>query len=98
MCEKTSTAVQATVNVGTSSTQLVGPNRHRKALIIQAPQTNRITLSLVNPAAADVGIVLYASDPPFILDSERVGAACRQPWYAISDTAAQDVTFIEVTN
>lgn len=66
-------AAIATPNVGTSDSPLLPANRQRVGLIISAPATNRITISLKGPAVLDKGITLYPSLHPLILSPNDFG-------------------------
>lgn len=83
------------VAVDVTEGALVPQNELRRALIINAPLTNRITLSWAGAAVADQGIVLYPGQWPLVLTRHEHGAMVSQAMRAISDTALQTVTFAE---
>lgn len=86
-----------TVTVGTTSGLFLSGNPNRIALTIIAPNTTRITLSPVNPVVLGSGLTLYAADPPWTIKlAEHAGLLFGALW-AISDTGAQPVTYIETT-
>ena len=84
------------VNIGTTPTMFVGDSLQRTALLISAPSATRITLS-EDPNVTDLnGIVLYANTNPLILDIKSVGNIVTRRLYAVSQTNAQVVGFVEV--
>lgn len=90
------TSSQQTVSVGTSSGSLTLAAPNRVAIIIGAPPTNRFTLSLQTTAVLDQGITLYPTQEPLILTVEEHGDLVTRAWTAISATASQSVSVIEV--
>jgi hypothetical protein len=88
---------QVIVSVATSDGAFVPYAPDRTSLIVQAPLTNRITLSFADPAVADQGIVLYPQGTPLVLDVQHHGALVHGPIRAISDTAAQTVAWWETS-
>jgi hypothetical protein len=89
-------SVQTTVTVATSSTNLVRPNPRRIALAFNAPPTNRYTISLELTALLDQGITMYPTNNPFVLTVLEHGDWVRRGWAAISATASQSITIIEL--
>ena len=79
-----------------NSTQILGPNVKRRAVIINAPPVNRVTISLTNSAVLDQGITLYPGGQPFQITTGNVGRALEGPISAISAVAPQNVTIIDV--
>jgi hypothetical protein len=61
-----------------------------------APNTNRFTLSLASTAVIDQGITLYAGGTTLVLTVAEHGDLVTRAWNAISATASQNVTVIEV--
>ena len=84
------------VSVGLTSTQLVGPNLKRFALLIGAPLTNRVTLSFGGPAVLDQGITLYPLGQPLLLLFDYLGDALHEDVFAITTAGAQTVGFVDV--
>lgn len=64
---------QRSVSVGTTSTVLLGGNPRRWALLIGAPNANRISLDFQRAAVLDQGITLYPSGPPLLLTHADFG-------------------------
>jgi hypothetical protein len=83
-------------SVGTGSTLLLGGNMLRWAILIAAPNTNRITLNFQGPAALDQGITLYPGRDPLWLLYDRLGEAIHEDIFAIADTVAQSVGWMEI--
>lgn len=83
------------VSVDVADSPLVPSNERRRSLVVNAPLTNRITLTWDSIAVADSGIVLYPGQWPLVLSRHEHGAMVTQAMRAISDTAAQTVTFAE---
>lgn len=91
------TSRQSAISVGTSSGFLLSPSPNRVALIFSAPLTNRFTVSLAFPTAVlDQGITLYPAGNPVTLTVEEHGDIVTRAWAAISATASQTATVIEV--
>lgn len=90
-----SMASQGKRDIATTSTILVPYEPKRKALVICRPPTNEITVSYREAAVANQGIILDTTDPPLILSRALHGDLVRGPFYAISDTAAQVITYWE---
>ena len=95
---KQSASAQRKVSIATTSTLLVEADPRRKALLVCRPPTNEITLSLKEAAVANQGVILDTTDPPLLLTAALHGAMVRGPIYAISDTAAQVITFWETSS
>lgn len=90
-------STQTTTNVSNSaSTALIPAATNRSVLIVNAPQTNRFTISLLGTAVLDQGITLYPTEAPLILTAAQHGDIVTRAWSAISGTAAQNVTFLSV--
>jgi len=88
-------ASEGSVLVSTTAGLLVPGNRKRIALVISAPITNRLTLSL-NPApVAGVGLTLSAGGAPLTLDVQKHGGLCTQPIYAIVNAGTDRITWWE---
>lgn len=83
------------VNVATTSTPLLGYNQNRKALYFPAPPTNRYTVSQEPTTAVDDGMTLHPDTNGLLLSAKDIGDGIVNPWSAISDTGAQNVTVIE---
>ena len=90
------TSSQQVVSVGTSSTSFLKAAPRRVAIIVSAPQTNRVTLSLDPSAILDQGLTLQPSTDPLVLTVERHGDLVTRRWTAISSTVTQGVSVIEV--
>lgn len=86
---------QAVVSVGTSSTPLVGESPHRTALLISAPTTNPVTLSLAPAAVAAEGLRLAAGSNPLILTLVSHGDLVRRAWSAIAVGGAETIGVVE---
>ena len=84
------------VSVLTTSTQLVGPNLKRFALLIGSPLTNRVTLSYGGPAVLDQGITLYPTNQPLLLLFDYLGDAMHEDVFAITTGGAQTIGFVDV--
>jgi|ERR1700730_375174 len=82
--------------VGTSSGLLIGGNMLRWAILISAPNTNRVTLNFQGPAALDLGITLYPGRDPLWLLYDRLGEAIHEDIFAIADTVAQQIGWMEI--
>lgn len=88
---------QRSVVIGTSDTQLLGPNARRVGLILSAPPTNRITIQFGDsPAVLDQGITLYPAGPPLVLMDGASAQWAREGVRAISAVAAQNVNVVDV--
>ena len=84
------------VNVQITPTLLCGNALTRVALIISAPLATRITLS-ENPNVTDLqGIVLFPGQNPLTLDIKQVGNVVTRRLYAVAQTGAENIGFIEV--
>jgi hypothetical protein len=70
----------------------------RVALVIQAPQTNRVTLSWGGAAVLDQGITLYPGGAALVLNLWAHGAMVRGPIRAVGAVALQSLTYVEVIN
>lgn len=79
------------ISVGTTSTQILGPNPRRWGLLIGSPLTNRVTLSPRLAAVLDNGITLYPTNAPLYLTFGHIGESIREDIYAIAVTAAQTI-------
>ena len=90
------TSSQQLVIVGTSSVTFLVSSPRRVAIIVSAPPTNRFTLSLQTTAVLDQGINVYPTGQPLVLTIETHGDLVTRAWTAISATASQSVTVIEV--
>lgn len=89
-------SIQGKINIGGgASTQFLQEAADRVGIIVNAPLTNRFTLSLATGAVLDEGITLYPGNDPLILTVEQHGQLVVLAWTAVSATAAQDVTVIE---
>jgi hypothetical protein len=86
---------QSTVNVQTTVTPLVPQVEDRVALIISAPQTNRITLTFDPVGTLDNGITLYPTQPPLYLTVDRFGRLVQGPIFCVSATGAQNISYWE---
>lgn len=93
---RATTSSQRIVNVVTSPGTLLPAAPRRVAIIVNAPLTNRFTLSLSTTAALDQGITLYPTNDPLVLTIEKHGDMVTRAWTAISATASQNVTIVEV--
>lgn len=87
---------QDTVNVATTSTSLLSAASNRTAILVSAPPTNRVTLSLTGSATLDQGLTLYPSGAVLALTKRDHGDIVTRAWNAISSTAAQNITVISV--
>ena len=88
-------SVQSTVSVDTSSGSLVDVSPKRVAIIISAPPTNAVTISLEGTAVAGQGIVLYPTNEPLVLTKAQHGDIVNRAWTTIASTA-DTVGVIEV--
>ena len=89
-------SMQRTITVGGGvSTSFLEESSDRIGIIVNAPLTNRFTLSLANGAVLDEGITLYPGNDPLILTVEQHGQLVTLSWTATSAVADQDVTVIE---
>jgi hypothetical protein len=61
------------VTVGTTDTPISGFCEQRQRLIISAPKTNFVTISLQGAAVSGQGTILRPATLPFILDKKDVG-------------------------
>lgn len=86
------------VTVATTSTRLLGPNPHRRAILFCPPNTNRYTASWEETAILDQGINMHATRFNLLLTREDIGSAITLPLSAISATASQVVTVYEWTD
>jgi hypothetical protein len=82
--------------VGTSSTLLSGFNCHRRRLIFNPTQTNRVWVSFGQAAAVGVGYLLSPQAAPWPLSLENCGASIQQDVFAISENAGETVPFTEM--
>jgi hypothetical protein len=81
---------------GTNSTQILGPNAKRRALIVSGNNGTRISLSFGQDAVSDRGLVLQSGSKPV-----QVGPECAYPWIcdpvnAVTSTGGQTVSVIEI--
>jgi hypothetical protein len=91
---RASTVGDQVVTVATSSTVLVPRDEARISLIIQAPLTNRFSLSWGADAVLDQGITLYPGAAPLILYLASHGSVVKGPIKAISAVAGQAVYWV----
>ena len=61
------------VSVANTDSPLAPANGHRAAILISAPQTNRITLGIRGPAVLDQGITIQAGSNPLLLSAAEWG-------------------------
>lgn len=78
------------------SSLLLGPNGRRKAVIISAPVTNRITLSFGGPAVLDKGINLYPGSSPLVLGGDWCLCWITEDIFAISAVADQVIGVVDI--
>lgn len=79
------------VNVGTASTLLLRPNPNRISITFPPSGTNRYSIFPRAVASIDRGITFRSTSNPYTMTVWEHGDLVRGEWYAISDTAAQDV-------
>jgi hypothetical protein len=90
-----SESIQYTVNVPTTGDGLMHPDPKRIAVCFNPPVTNRYTITTdTTLLTLDVGITLYPGSDPLILTEREHGEMVRRGWFAISATAAQNVTVV----
>lgn len=88
-------ASQQTITVTNASTLLLEPNPARKAFTVSCPAANRVTLSILNPAVDQQGLVLFA------LGQTRTFCAChdgnwvKRSIYAIADAGSNPLGVVE---
>jgi hypothetical protein len=87
---------QQSVQVGTVSTQLLGPNPNRIGLVFGTPQTNRVTVSLTGDAVLDRGLPLFPGTAWQTLMDEKMVGAFTEPVSAIAAVAAEWITVVEL--
>lgn len=83
---------ETTVAVATTKVLLVPYVRERFSLVISAPTTNELWLSLAATAAAGVGLRLYPGSLPLVLNVKDHGAFVRGPIYANITTVGENIT------
>lgn len=88
---------EKTVTVQTSSTLLVGPDKFRTSLIISTGVTNRVTLSVNNPAVNGSGMILHAGTAPLKLCLANDGDIVTRGFYAIANAASEVITVWETS-
>lgn len=87
---------ELTITVATSSTGFLGANPRRVGLIISSPRTNRVTISVKNPAVLDNGLTLQPAVNPVILRPGDAGNWLQSNLFAIANSASETITVIEV--
>lgn len=87
---------QSSPLIGTTDTSLIGTNPKRTGVLIVAPSSNRISISLTGPAVLDQGLTIYPSNLPMHLRHEDFGDSLCNEIRAISALAAQNVTIIDL--
>lgn len=83
-------------SVPTTSVQLLGPNPYRVAIIVSLGVTQRYTISFDRPAVIDRGIQISTIQGPTVFNRHNVGKLITRPLYAISHSAPQIVSIVEV--
>lgn len=89
---------QVTVNVPTSSAILVPHAKDRIALVLMAAPSQPYTVSGANPAVAGAGLKVPTTGAPVSINLWTDGPFVHGPLWAISDVAAQDVTYWEAVS
>jgi len=87
-------SAQFSVDVGTSSVQVLSPSLDRYSLILCPPLAGTITYSSEQVAVAGDGIVLVAGGGPVRLTLKDHGNLVRSGWSAIADLAGRRATVI----
>jgi len=90
-----STSASRKVTVGTGSTPLISHSPTRTVLIVSAPVSKRVTLSLVQPAVDRVGITLHPGSSPLVLTVQTHGDLVTRSLWAIADTSAEQIGIVE---
>lgn len=81
--------------VTTASTQLVDRNERRTLLIIYPPPSGTLTVSILTPVVANVGVTLQTTSPPLIMSIQTHGQLLYKAWYAIHSAGGVQCTFHE---
>lgn len=79
------------VTIATTSTQVVGPDAFRVALVLPAVIGDRISYSCGQPAADGEGLVIPNGADSIVLDRTHHGALVSYPWYAVVGTGTHTI-------
>lgn len=90
------TPLDHSVAVGTTSTPLLGPSEHRRAIILSAPQLNRYSVSFGGTAVLAQGVTMYPGQAPLLIDYAQWGESVKMPMNAIFDTTGETLGFTEL--
>ena len=88
-------AIMTPVTVTTTGNPVLTNSPNRRALVIPAPLTNRITYGYGSIPVLDQGLTMYPNQIPIILDRSTHGALVTRELFAISAVASQVVGLIE---
>lgn len=83
------------VNVGVSSTELLGPSERRVAVAFFGTMAGRVTITNDATAVLDNGPTLVQSQAPAIFDVNVLGDCVTRPWNGIAAVAGP-IGIIEV--
>lgn len=89
-------ASESVVNVGLTSTTVIGPSATRIGLMFTSPPTNRITLTTVGAAVLDQGLTLNPGQGPVTLNYAWHGELVRKGWRGITTVGAQNLAVFEI--
>ena len=86
-----------TVDVQTTTTQLLAADPSRISFVIFPPLTNRFTLFPRGPAVLDTGFSFYPAGHPFTFHLAWHGEVVTWNWNAIIAVLHQDIVVVETT-
>lgn len=92
-----STSGEHTKTITTTSSLFISPDKDRISLVIGAPETNEVVLSMNSPAAVGSGIRLQAGGNPLILTLMANGDMVTKGFYAIAVANTEAITYFSTS-
>jgi len=86
---------QASFALSTVSQPVAAFARDRAAIIFDPPSAGTVTLSLLDPAAAGIGLTLRSTDPPLILNVIQHGGLVTAAWRAVASAGTPTFAVFE---
>ena len=87
---------ETVITVGIVSGVFLAANVNRIAVVINSPNTNRITISKQGTAVDGAGLRLQPLTPPTILEVAKTGNWFQGQTTAIANVGAETITVLEV--